>query len=85
MNSDFSIDIIDICKLSQKDLAFLISRYNESLVFVAQPLIAFKTSLEFKLEENERTIEEFEFTLEKLKEDRLKILDAIDRADKQLE
>ena len=85
LNSDFSIDIIDICKLSQKDLAFLISRYNESLVFVAQPLIAFKTSLEFKLEENERTIEEFEFTLEKLKEDRLKILDAIDRADKQLE
>lgn len=85
LNSDFSIDIIELRKLSQSNLSRLIAKYNEDLVFIAQPIILFRTSLEYKLKENERTIEEFEFTLNRLKEDRLKILDAIDRADKQVD
>ena len=63
LNSDFSIDIIELRKLSQSNLSRLIAKYNEDLVFISQPIILFRTSLEYKLKENERTIEEFEFTL----------------------
>ena len=79
LNFDFSIDILDIVKLSESDLAKLINDNNYNLVLVLNPILQFAYSKEKQLIEKDKFIEELEWMLEHAKQERLKILDAIEK------
>lgn len=77
LNPDFSIDILDMVKLSDNDLARLIADYNLGLVGVLNQMLNSNYSLEKKLDEKDKLIDELEFVLEQTKKERLEILDVI--------
>lgn len=79
LNLDFSIDILDIVKLSESDLAKSIEDYNYGLVTVLNPILNFGYSLEKRLVEKDKLIEDMELMLNHEKQERLKIVDAIEK------
>lgn len=83
LNFDFSIDVLDMVKLSESNLARLIDKYNYGLIAVLSPILNFSYSKQKKLAEKDRLIEELESMLEFEKAERLKLVDEINKSEKQ--